>query len=193
VALQADARLLWAMIEGLPPKVAVEAIRAYLVNLGPAAKSAAPPPTQFAIRLRMDAPAVGAVFETDYFECTRFGRCRMEVRTCLLRQGAKWPGGNRLKDGSVREKRAAIHPYCASGECGQGGDLAKRCTFRPEAVWSKGRYRFFRDDTPDQRKAMKRLDAENLPTERVVLTPFQEVAGITKDDPVGPGVAVDGG
>lgn len=150
-------------------------------------------PRQFALRLRVldergyptpTVPKAGPVWETDFFRCTHFGNCLTEVRHCMERQGARWPGGNRLKSGAVREKKAAIHPYCASGRCEQGTDLRERCTFRPEDVWSKGRYRFYREDTLDQRKAMKAYDAERPASERAELTPFEEAAALTPDDPV---------
>ncbi len=131
-------------------------------------------------------PKAGPIWETDYFRCMRFGDCLTEVRTCLLRQGARWPGGNRCKDGSVREKKAGVHPYCASGSCEQGHDLFVRCAFRPEAVWSKGRYRFFREDSHEQRERAKKLRMETPPTqeERADLSPFQEAAMLTKDEPI---------
>ncbi len=134
-------------------------------------------------------PPAGPVWETDYFRCAHFSSCLVDVKTCMLRQGAKWPGGNRLKDGSVREKKAKVHPYCGSGKCDQGHDLAMRCAFRPESVWTKGRYKFYRPDSHLQREAAKKLRAEAPPEEgeRAELTPFQEVAAMTKDDPVMPG------
>jgi hypothetical protein len=171
-------------------KAAEDVLAAVTRAFEPAPKKAV---RQFALRLRVlnpttgipvpTAPERGTVFETDFFVCTHFGNCLTEVRHCLERQGAKWPGGNRMRNGSVKEKHAGVHPFCSSGKCEQGNDLRRRCSYLPEDVWSKGRFRFFRDDTPKQRQAMKRHKAEHLDEARVELTPFEEVAAMTPDDP----------
>jgi hypothetical protein len=81
--------------------------------------------------------------------CDHFNAGSIPLRTCLLRQGATWPGGNRWKDGQVRAKKARIHPYCGSGRCTQGKEYAARVAVE----WTQPRFKFYRDDTPIQRRA----------------------------------------
>jgi hypothetical protein len=83
--------------------------------------------------------------------CDHFDAPITPLKTCLERQGATWPGGNRYKDGKVRAKKAGIHPYCSSGKCDQG----KCYALSVKGEWIMERFKFYRDDTPAQRKAMK--------------------------------------
>lgn len=55
-----------------------------------------------------------------YVCCSHFNVRAMRASVCLERQVARWPGGNKLGDGSVRQKHAGIYPYCASGLCAEG-------------------------------------------------------------------------
>lgn len=99
------------------------------------------------------APAAGPLRADDLVACDHF-RCRLLVRVCLQRQAARWPGGNRLKDGSIREKRAGVHAYCFAG-CDQGKGYRDRTDYRPEEAWSKGRFSFFRPGSGEQRAARR--------------------------------------
>ncbi len=84
-------------------------------------------------------------------DCKAFG-ATLPLRTCLLRQGSTWPGGNKLKDGSVRKKKAGIHPYCASKRCEQGNLYAASVA----GAWAPPVYSEFRRDTPQQLAARER-------------------------------------
>ena len=100
------------------------------------------------------APALGPLRPDDLVTCSHF-RCRLLVRVCLQRQVARWPGGNRLKDGTVREKRAGVHPYCFDGACVEGAAHRERSGYQPKDDWSKGRFTFFRPGSGEQRAARK--------------------------------------
>lgn len=81
-------------------------------------------------------------------QCDHFA-CILPARTCLARQAALWPG-----------KKAALYAYCASGECTQGKEYRSRATWDPLALWSKGRFSFYRKDSREQHAARKRLGLE---------------------------------
>ncbi len=102
------------------------------------------------------APALGPLRPDDLVTCTQF-QARLLARVCIQRQLARWPGGNRFKDGTVREKRAGVHPYCSSGSCTEGVDHRARTAYDPEADWSKGRYTFFRPGSGEQCKVRRQL------------------------------------
>ena len=102
--------------------------------------------------------------------CPHFSGPAIPLVTCLVRQGATWPGGNRWKDGSVRAKKAGIHPYCSSGACMDGKLYAASVV----ATWMPPKFKFYRDDTPAQRRARK---------EYIVSHPDGGVP--TMDDPIG--------
>jgi hypothetical protein len=89
--------------------------------------------------------APGANVRCDHFACL------LPLRTCLERQGAVWPGGNRWKDGKVRAKKAGIHEFCSSGECEQGREYAASVVFE----YQTPKFKFYKDDTPAQRRARK--------------------------------------
>jgi hypothetical protein len=95
----------------------------------------------------------GRLKPTDPVRCDHFGCSALPIKTCLDRQGAKWPGGNRWGDGSVKAKKAGIHPYCSSGQCEQGKGYAEQV----QVGWTARRFKFYRDDTPAQRLARKRF------------------------------------
>jgi hypothetical protein len=97
----------------------------------------------------------------DFFDAT------LPAAVCLARQRARWPGGNRWGDGSVRARKAAIFGFCGSGLCAQGAGYAARTVYDPSADWSRGRYKFFRPDAGEQRRRRRewiRERAEEVPT-----------------------------
>lgn len=102
------------------------------------------------------APELGPLRPDDLVLCAHF-QCRLLARVCIQRQLARWPGGNRMKDGTVREKRAGVHPFCSSGICADGAVTRSRTAYDPEADWSKGRYTFFRPGSGEQRAIRRQL------------------------------------
>lgn len=87
------------------------------------------------------------------------------LKTCLQRQDAKWPG-----------KRAAIHEFCASGECEQGCAYRVRAAYSATADWAskskakRGSYQFFRKDAGVQRQKRRlyiRSNVDRLQTEEM--------------------------
>jgi hypothetical protein len=149
-----------AALEGRRPAEAVRLIRALAEASVP---TPTPPPDEYQLALPVLVPFAGEVprgtlLEMDLVPCDRFC-AKVTVKACLQRQAARWPGGNKLADGSVREKGAGVHAYCASGQCEQGKDYRARCPWIPEDFWSKGRFRFFRPDVLKQRAAKARADA----------------------------------
>lgn len=87
---------------------------------------------------------------TDSVQCDHFN-ARIPLRTCLERQGATWPGGNKWKDGTVKAKKAGIHEYCSSGKCEQGKEYAQSVVLG----YQTPKFKFYKDDTPAQRRARK--------------------------------------
>jgi hypothetical protein len=106
------------------------------------------PVAQLAFRFNLPAPEKGALLESDLVRCDHYAST-IPARTCIARQAAKWPG-----------KKAALYGYCGSGECGQGAGYARRATWDPRAVWSRGRFSFYRPGSKEQHTARKRLGAE---------------------------------
>jgi hypothetical protein len=67
-----------------------------------------------------------------------------------MRQAARWPGGNRKKDGTVVAKRAGVHEYCSSGVCEQGAEYRARLVgFEPP------RHSFYRPGSHEQQVARR--------------------------------------
>ena len=93
----------------------------------------------------------GRMEPTACVACAHFNTKTMPLKVCLERQSATWPGGNKWKDGTVRAKKAGVHPYCRSGQCVQGKEYAASVV----VGFSVPRFKFYRDDTPLQRKARK--------------------------------------
>jgi hypothetical protein len=106
------------------------------------------PFAQLAFRFGLPAPAKGLILESDLVTCDHY-RCTLPARTCIARQAAKWPG-----------KNASLYAYCASGDCKQGAGYRRRSTWDPRAVWSKGRFSFYRRDSKEQHAARKRMAAD---------------------------------
>jgi len=102
------------------------------------------------------ASAAGALRPDDLVACSHY-HCRLLVRVCVQRQIAKWPGGNRCADGSVKAKRAGIHAFCFSGACQEGKDHRERSGYQPEVEWSKGAFSFFRPGSGEQRRRRREL------------------------------------
>lgn len=125
------------------------------------------PVYQLPLAFIADAPAKGAIRENDLVQCDRYA-CRLLLRVCLQRQDAKWPGGNRKKDGSVVAKKAGIYEFCASGTCAQGVEYRKRSGYDAGEAWAAGSkrgsaaYQFFRKDVGDQRKKRRTHIRSNL-------------------------------
>ncbi len=84
--------------------------------------------------------------------CDHFNAPVLPLKACLERQNARWPGGNKWGDGKVRAKKAGIHRYCSSGKCEQGKEYAASVS----EGWAPKKFKFYRDDTPEQRRAMKK-------------------------------------
>jgi hypothetical protein len=99
----------------------------------------------------------------DPFHCDTYD-CALATKFCLARQRARWPGGNRTSSGAVVEKRAGIHPFCSSGRCAQGVELARQVDYDPTASWSKRRFKFFAPGVPLARQRMKLARLSEPPT-----------------------------
>jgi hypothetical protein len=83
--------------------------------------------------------------------CDYFDSDILPLKVCLERQGATWPGSNRWKDGKVRAKKAGIHEFCSSGRCQQGQEYAASVV----CEYQTPKFKFYKDDTPAQRRARK--------------------------------------
>lgn len=81
--------------------------------------------------------------------CPPFDAQEIPVSCCLARQGATWPGRNKLKDGSVRDKRAAIHAKCAGCSLGKIYRQAVRGYAPPK-------YKTYRSDSHEQHVARRK-------------------------------------
>jgi len=93
---------------------------------------------------------------SDHVACPHFHVRCMPLTTCLERQEARWPGRNKLGDGTLRDKRAAVYDYCRSGLCPEG-NAYRRATPRgwePTLAANPGRM-FYRTDAHDQHVARR--------------------------------------
>ena len=157
-AMVAGLRAILAMVRRSGSPMVVVTAQRYQQELEKHAASEAPPGDQRQLGLwemRPDGTSTrwrGRLQLHDAVTCAEFSSPALPLRTCLLRQGATWPGGNRCADGTVRKKKAGIHPYCASGKCEQG-----RLYMASAPVgWVCPIYSEFRKDTPQQLVARER-------------------------------------
>jgi hypothetical protein len=112
-------------------------------------------PYQVPLRILQPAPPSGRLFEWDLVRCDHFS-CTLPARQCVMRQEARWPGGNRRGDGTVVPKRAGVHGYCSSGVCDQGAEYRTRLVgFEPP------RHSFYRDDSRAQHRARRMVYLSN--------------------------------
>jgi len=113
-------------------------------------------PYQVPLRILQPAPPAGRLLEWDLVRCDHFA-CTLAARECAMRQAARWPGGNRCKDGSVVAKRAGVHEYCASGTCEQGAEYRARLgAFEPP------RHSFYGPGSHEQQVARRLFIRSNL-------------------------------
>jgi hypothetical protein len=119
-------------------------------------RPSAAPGYQYSFPFFLPAPTEGLLLETDQVRCDFFD-CTLPARECLKRQAAKWPGRNRMKDGSTIARRAGLDEYCASGLCEQGKGYRERLPgYIPPA------FRFYRPGSHEQRVARRKWIRSNL-------------------------------
>ncbi len=88
-----------------------------------------------------------------YVRCSHFNVSAMRAAVCLERQVARFPGGNRMGDGSIKQKTASIYPYCGSGQCVEGAayKAAMPPGYEPKLKTNPGHV-FYKPDLNVQRR-----------------------------------------